>query len=65
MQMGGTKMNKKSKNAPQKGIVEMIKGFLKRKHNNDTVNISIWTAGTCSYIGRFLLFYIIGIITVK
>lgn len=65
MQMGGTKMNlKKARMPPRKGIaVNDIVFFETAEHNNKRVNVSIMTAGTCTNIGRFILYPIIGKIT--
>lgn len=60
MQMGGTKMNlKKARMPPRKGIAVNDTA----EHNNKRVNVSIMTAGTCTNIGRFILYPIIGKIT--
>lgn len=57
---------KKARMPPRKGIaVNDIVFFLTAEHtcNNKRVNVSIMTAGTCTNIGRFILYPIIGKIT--
>lgn len=58
-------MNPKSRNAPRKGIAvnDIVFFFETAEHNNKRVNVSIMTAGTCTNIGRFILYPIIGKIT--
>lgn len=49
---------------PRKGIAVNDIGFFETaEHNNKRVNVSIMTAGTCTNIGRFILYPIIGKIT--
>lgn len=59
-------MNPKSKNAPRKGIAvnDIVFFFETAEHNNKKVNVRIVTAGTCSNIGRFISYPILGKITI-